>query len=193
MFGKRKDTRREKKKQNTALPVSIFSSHVFPGNLSNKIAWYVVELVPGDPVLCGSSVCSGVPACISSNISRATQLTSQRLVWIRECGDRSRTLPVWSFSFHHGYASSRFFRYRSALHSMELVKPPEDKKHKYDASNNSSTVACVFVTAVTFLPSCCLAVIGGFLPSRCLAMIRGLFPNRCLVTIGGYTDSNVIS
>jgi hypothetical protein len=42
-------------------------------------------------------------------------------------------------------------------------------------SNNSSIVACVSVTAVTFLPSRCLATIGGFLPSRCLA------------TIGGYT------
>jgi hypothetical protein len=31
-----------------------------------------------------------------------------------------------------------------------------------DASNNSSIVACVFVTAVTFLPSSCLATIGGY-------------------------------
>jgi hypothetical protein len=31
-----------------------------------------------------------------------------------------------------------------------------------DASNNSSIVACVFVTAVTFLPSRCLATIGRF-------------------------------
>jgi hypothetical protein len=30
------------------------------------------------------------------------------------------------------------------------------------ASNNSSIVACVFVTAVTFLPSRCLATIGGY-------------------------------
>jgi hypothetical protein len=30
------------------------------------------------------------------------------------------------------------------------------------ASNNSSTVACVFVAAVTFLPSRCLAAIGGY-------------------------------
>jgi hypothetical protein len=29
-------------------------------------------------------------------------------------------------------------------------------------SNNSSIVACVFVTAVTFLPSRCLATIRGF-------------------------------
>jgi hypothetical protein len=40
-----------------------------------------------------------------------------------------------------------------------------------DASNNSSIVACVFVTAVTFLPSRCLAPLRGFLPSRCLATI----------------------
>jgi hypothetical protein len=38
-----------------------------------------------------------------------------------------------------------------------------------DVSNNSSIVACVFVTMVTFLPGSCLATIGGFLPSRCLA------------------------
>jgi hypothetical protein len=71
-----------------------------------------------------------------------------------------------------------------------------------DASNNSSIVACVFVTAVTFPPSrClaktrgylrsrCLATIRGFLPSRCLATIRELLPSRCLATIGGYTDTH---
>jgi hypothetical protein len=42
-----------------------------------------------------------------------------------------------------------------------------------DASNNSSIVACIFVTAVTLLPSRCLAMIGGFVPSRCLATIEG--------------------
>jgi hypothetical protein len=31
-----------------------------------------------------------------------------------------------------------------------------------DASNNSYIVACLFVTAVTFLPSRCLATIGGY-------------------------------
>jgi hypothetical protein len=33
--------------------------------------------------------------------------------------------------------------------------------HKNDASNNSSTVACVSVAKVTFLPSRCLATIRG--------------------------------
>jgi hypothetical protein len=47
-----------------------------------------------------------------------------------------------------------------------------------DASNNSSIVACVFITAVTFLPS------------RCLATIRGLLPSLCLATIRGYTDTH---
>jgi hypothetical protein len=37
-----------------------------------------------------------------------------------------------------------------------------------DASNNSSIVGCAFVTAVTFLPSSCLATIGGFLPNRAI-------------------------
>jgi hypothetical protein len=64
--------------------------------------------------------------------------------------------------------------------------PCYDKGHiENDASNNSSIVACVFVTAVTFLPNRCLATIGGFLPGRCLATIRGFLPSRCLATIGG--------
>jgi hypothetical protein len=54
-----------------------------------------------------------------------------------------------------------------------------------DASNNSSIVASVFVTAVTFLPSRCLATTRGFLPSRSLATIWGFLPSRCLETIGG--------
>jgi hypothetical protein len=33
---------------------------------------------------------------------------------------------------------------------------------KNDVSNNSSVVACVFVTVVTFLPSRYLATIGGY-------------------------------
>jgi hypothetical protein len=56
-----------------------------------------------------------------------------------------------------------------------------------DASNNSSIVACVFVTAVTFLPSRCLATTRGYLPSHCLATIEG---NTQTDT---HTDSNVIS
>jgi hypothetical protein len=40
-----------------------------------------------------------------------------------------------------------------------------------DASNNSSIVASVFVTTVTFLQSRCLATVGRFLPSLCLATI----------------------
>jgi hypothetical protein len=38
-----------------------------------------------------------------------------------------------------------------------------------DATNNSS-IACVFVPEVKFLPRRCLATIGGFLPSSYLAM-----------------------
>jgi hypothetical protein len=50
-----------------------------------------------------------------------------------------------------------------------------------DASNNFSTVACVFVTAVTFLPSPCLATIGGFLPSRLLIFNLIHRANACIV------------
>jgi hypothetical protein len=41
--------------------------------------------------------------------------------------------------------------------------PSYDMGHiENDVSNNSSNVACVFVTAVTILPSSCVATIGGF-------------------------------
>jgi hypothetical protein len=43
-----------------------------------------------------------------------------------------------------------------------------DTAHMKNDASNSSIVACVFVTAVKFLPSCCLATIRGFLTSRCL-------------------------
>jgi hypothetical protein len=46
------------------------------------------------------------------------------------------------------------------------------------ASNNSSIVACVFVTAVTFLPSRCLATIEGFLPSLWLTTMSGIHTHR---------------
>jgi hypothetical protein len=38
-----------------------------------------------------------------------------------------------------------------------------------DGSNNSSIVACVFITSVMFLPSRCLTTIRGFLPNRAVA------------------------
>jgi hypothetical protein len=73
-----------------------------------------------------------------------------------------------------------------------------------DASNNSSTFACIFATAATFLPSRFLATIGGFLLNRCLATTRGYLPSRCLATIrglllsrcvatigGGYADTHI--
>jgi hypothetical protein len=53
-----------------------------------------------------------------------------------------------------------------------------------DASSNS-LVACVFVTTVTFLPSRCLATIGGFLPSNCLATIGGFFSKPLPSNYGG--------
>jgi hypothetical protein len=62
-----------------------------------------------------------------------------------------------------------------------------------DAFNNSSTVACVFITVVRFLPSRCLATIGGFLPSHCLAKIRGFLPSRCLATTGRSLPSHCLA
>jgi hypothetical protein len=51
--------------------------------------------------------------------------------------------------------------------------------------NDSSIIACVFVTAVTSITSRCLATTRGLLPSRCLARIRGFLPSRCLALSGG--------
>jgi hypothetical protein len=53
------------------------------------------------------------------------------------------------------------------------------------SSNNTSVVACVLVTAVTFLPTRCLATIRGFLPRHCLVTLRGFLPSRCLATMRG--------
>jgi hypothetical protein len=50
------------------------------------------------------------------------------------------------------------------------------------ASNNSSIVASVFITAIKFLQSRCPAAMGGFLSSRYLATIRGFLTSRCLPT-----------
>jgi hypothetical protein len=72
---------------------------------------------------------------------------------------------------------------------QELIAyfPRYDTDHiENDASNNSSIVACVFVTAVTFLPSRCLATIGFFtgpLPSN----------DRGEQQTHTYTHSNMIS
>jgi hypothetical protein len=75
--------------------------------------------------------------------------------------------------------------------------PSYDTDHiENDASNNSSILACAFITAVTFVLNRCVVTIGGFLPTRCLETIRGLLPSRCLATIGGihrHTHTNVVS
>jgi hypothetical protein len=68
-----------------------------------------------------------------------------------------------------------------AKHSYEFVNADINKKFweelmayfpwyntdliENDVSNNS-VVACVFVTAESFLPSRCLTTMGGFLPNR---------------------------
>jgi hypothetical protein len=46
-----------------------------------------------------------------------------------------------------------------------------------DASNNDLIVACIFVTAVKFLPS------------RYLVTITGSLASRCLATTGVYIDT----
>jgi hypothetical protein len=54
-------------------------------------------------------------------------------------------------------------RYKKFWEELIAYFPSYDTGHiENDASNNSSIVACVFVTTVTFLPSRCPATIGGF-------------------------------
>jgi hypothetical protein len=62
--------------------------------------------------------------------------------------------------------------------------PLYDTGHTQNDASNSSIVACVFVTAVTFLPSRCLAAIGGFLPSCCLATIGDIQTDTQAVEMG---------
>jgi hypothetical protein len=106
------------------------------------------------------------------------------------------------------------YEYKTLWKELIAYFPGYNTGHiENNASKNSSIVACVFVTAVTFLPSRylapirgflpspylatirgmltsrCLATIREFLPSRSLAKIRGFLPKRCLATIGGYTDT----
>jgi hypothetical protein len=79
----------------------------------------------------------------------------------------------------HLYAETSLVSLRSLFWNKkfweELIAyfPWNDTGHiENDASNNFSTIACVFVTAVTFLPNRRLATKGGFLPSRYLATIE---------------------
>jgi hypothetical protein len=97
----------------------------------------------------------------------------------------------------------RFFFIKNKKFWEELIAylPSYDTGHiENDASSNYTIVAGVFVTAVTFLPSRCLATVGRFLPSRCLAAMGGFLPSLCTETIRGLLpsndrdpDSNVIS
>jgi hypothetical protein len=88
----------------------------------------------------------------------------------------------------------RPFKYKKFWEEPIAYFPSYDACHiENDASNNSSIVACVFLTAVTFLPSRWVATIGGFLPSRCLATIGGFLSIRCLATIRGFLTSRCLA
>jgi hypothetical protein len=91
-------------------------------------------------------------------------------------GEITGSNPSW-------YAWHKPFLRRQLVTTNRLLSLIRHWPHRKDPSNNSSIVACVFVTAVTFLPNRCLATIGKFLPSRCLATIREFLPNCCLATI----------
>jgi hypothetical protein len=72
-------------------------------------------------------------------------------------GSTRESLPCPIFSLLSLFWNMKFWEEQIAYF------PWSDKGHiKNDASNNSSIVACVFVTAVTFPPSRCLETIGGY-------------------------------
>jgi hypothetical protein len=100
-------------------------------------------------------------------------------------------IPPPSMPEQHKFV--HLYRYPNKKFWEELIaySPWYDTGHiENETSKNPSTVACVFVTSVTFLPIRCLATIEEFLPSRCLATIRGFLPSRCLTTIGGHTQKH---
>jgi hypothetical protein len=104
---------------------------------------------------------------------------------------QDRFLPN-NFQFINHHVSHHLTLYSLEIESAQSTKknkkfweeliayfPWYDTGHiENDASKNSSIVACVFITAVTFLPSRCLATIGAFLPSRCLATIKGIYRHK---------------
>jgi hypothetical protein len=104
---------------------------------------------------------------------------------------RPQPLPSKSFPIHHTskilWSDPVYFdiltvtqnKHKKFWEELIAYFPWYDTGHiENGASNISSIAACVFVTAVTFLPSRCLATIRGFLPNRCLATTRGFLPSN---------------
>jgi hypothetical protein len=135
---------------------------------------------------CATALCI-VPrnTCSSDKpTSPLTQTCALRSVWHRQCARCICHRMFYSLQFCDLPQNKKLWE--------ELIAcfPWYDTGHvENDASNSSYIVACIFVTAVTFLLSRCLATIGEFLPNRCLATIRGLLPSRCLATIRGLLPS----
>jgi hypothetical protein len=113
---------------------------------------------------------------------------------VRFCWQLTLELPAFAILIDWGSLHSTAQRNKKFWEELISYFPWHDTGHiENDASNNSSIVACVFFTAVTFLPTRCLATIRGFLPSRCLATVRGFLPSRCLSTIRGFLRSRCLS
>jgi hypothetical protein len=109
--------------------------------------------------------------------SAPVRLPAQGMTWPHRCLEQSLIVKI-----HFGKENLDFTSWLNGWRSArwnkkfweELIAyfPWYDTGHmENDASNNSSIVACVFVTAVTFLRRRYLATIGGFLSSHCLATI----------------------
>jgi hypothetical protein len=75
------------------------------------------------------------------------------------------------FEFQGAFLNKYLFVYKKFWEELIAYFPWYDTGHiENDAPNNSSVVACLFVTTVTFLQSRCLATKEEFLPSRYLAI-----------------------
>jgi hypothetical protein len=78
----------------------------------------------------------------------------------------------WKLRTNFGHEFHTKTRNKKFWEELFAYIPWYDTGHIENDAFNNSIVACVFITAVTFLPSRCLATIRGFLLSRCLGTIR---------------------
>jgi hypothetical protein len=86
------------------------------------------------------------------------------------CFDANKTPAVQPIA--HSYSSSTLFNKKFWEELIACLIWYDTDRIENDASKNSSIVRCVFVAAVTFLPSHCLATIKGYTYRH--RLIRGI-------------------